>query len=118
MYQQNYPPPGYGNWQPPQPPLQTELPNATLIMVFGILSIVFCTLLGLIFGIISLTMSTRAMRDYEENPQKYTSSSYSNVKTGRICSIIGISLSALATVFMVFYFIFMFSVISSFGHLH
>lgn len=76
-----------------------ELPNSTLILVFGILSIVGCCcygVVGLIFGIIALVMSKKAIDVYNANPEIYTG--YQNVKTGRILAIIGIVLSALVIV--------------------
>jgi len=73
-----------------------ELPNATLILVFGILSIVGCCcygLVGVIFGIITLVMAKKAMEIYNANPEMYLG--YQNVKIGRILAIIGLVLSAL-----------------------
>ncbi len=74
-----------------------RLPNATLILVFGILSIIGCCcygILGLIFGVIALVMAKRATEVYNANPELY--SDYQNVKTGKILAIIGIVLSALS----------------------
>jgi len=72
-----------------------KLPNSTLILVFGIVSIVSCCCygLGLIFGITGLVLSKKATAQYVESPELYNG--YSNVKTGRILSIIGIVLSVL-----------------------
>ncbi|MBT9190135.1 MULTISPECIES: CCC motif membrane protein [Zobellia] len=75
---------------------QHKLPNATLILVFGILSIVTCCcygILGLIFGIVALVLAKKATAVYLENPENYTD--YGNVKTGKILAIIGIVLSVL-----------------------
>lgn len=74
-----------------------ELPNSTLILVFGILSILGCCcygIAGVIFGIIALVMSKRAMEIYNADPELYTG--YQNVKTGRILAIIGLVLSVLS----------------------
>lgn len=74
-----------------------ELPNSTLILVFGILSIIGCCcygIAGLIFGIIALVMSKRATEIYSADPELYTG--YQNVKTGRILAIIGLVLSGLS----------------------
>lgn len=71
------------------------LPNSTLILVFGILSILTCCcggVLGLIFGIVALYLANRAKQTYFAEPELYTG--YGNVKTGRILAIIGIVLSA------------------------
>lgn len=76
-------------------PTKENLPNHGGILTMGILSIVFAGGIGLILGIISLSMSGGALRTYRENPDKYTLSSYKNVKAGKTCSIIGISLLGL-----------------------
>ncbi|NDV44444.1 CCC motif membrane protein [Flagellimonas sediminis] len=75
---------------------QQKLPNATLIMVFGIISIVTCCcygVLGLIFGVIALILANKAMKLHAENPDMYEG--LSTVKTGRILAIIGIVLNVL-----------------------
>ncbi|MFK7782584.1 CCC motif membrane protein [Psychroserpens sp.] len=75
---------------------QQQLPNSTLILVFGILSIVTCCcygVLGLILGIITIVLAKKATAIYAENPESY--SGFQNVKTGKILAIIGIILSAL-----------------------
>lgn len=72
------------------------LPNSTLILVFGILSIVTCCcygILGLIFGIVALVLAKTAKQTYMAQPDIYEG--YNNVKTGRILAIIGIVLSGL-----------------------
>ena len=76
------------------------LPNATLIIVFGILSILGCCcygILGLIFGIIALILSKKAMALYKENPEIYDG--YDNVKIGQILAIIGVIISGLYFIF-------------------
>jgi len=75
---------------------QQKLPNATLILVFGIISIVTCCcygVIGLIFGVIGLILANKAMKLYAENPEMYEG--IKNVKTGRILSIIGIVLNVI-----------------------
>ena len=84
---------------------QQKLPNSTLILVFGIVSIVtYCCygIIGLIFGIIALVMSKKATAVYLENPEQY--SGYQNVKTGKILSIIGIILSILYLIYIIWIF--------------
>lgn len=78
------------------------LPNSTMILVFGILSILTCCcygVIGLIFGIIALVMAGKAKRIYLAEPDLYRG--YNNVKTGRILAIIGIVLSALYLIFTI-----------------
>lgn len=83
---------------------QQKLPNSTLILVFGIISIVTCCCygLGLIFGIIAVVLAKKATALYVENPEQYTG--YSNVKTGRLLSIIGIILSAIYLIYVIWLF--------------
>jgi M penetrans paralogue family 26 len=70
---------------------QSPLPNATAVLVLGICSIVVCSLCG----IIGLILANQDMRLYNQNPDLYTESSLSNIKAGRICSIIGVVLLGL-----------------------
>ncbi|MDR1436756.1 MAG: hypothetical protein LBI65_01425 [Candidatus Symbiothrix sp.] len=75
-----------------------SLPNSTLILVFGIISIVACccyAVPGLVFGIIALVLAGKAGSLYNLEPANYTESSYKNVNAGKICAIIGVIFSAL-----------------------
>ncbi len=84
-----------------------DLPNSTLILVFGILSIIGCCcygVAGVVFGIIALVMSKKAMEIYNAQPELYTG--YQNVKTGRILAIIGLVLSALSLLSTIVMFLF------------
>lgn len=83
---------------------QESLPNATAILVIGILSIFFCQLLGLV----ALIMGNNSLALYSQNPSKYTEASYNNVKAGKICGIIGLCLIGL-------WILLMFAGISIFG---
>ncbi len=71
-----------------------KLPNSTATLVLGMLSMVFCwgyLILPIILSIISLSISKKAIALVKEDPERYFG--YSNIKTGRICAYIGISLS-------------------------
>lgn len=73
-----------------------QLPNSTLILVFGIISIVTCCcygVIGLIFGIIAIVLANKATKLYAANPELY--SGYSNVNTGKILAIIGVILNGI-----------------------
>ncbi|MBI6115334.1 CCC motif membrane protein [Salegentibacter maritimus] len=78
-----------------------QLPNSTLILIFGILSIIGCCCygVGIIFGIIALVMAKRATEIYNAQPELYTG--YQNVKTGKILSIIGLVISLIYVIFMI-----------------
>ncbi len=81
---------------------QKKLPNATLILVFGILSILTCCcygIVGLILGIIAIVMAKKATAIYLENPDVYTD--FKNVKTGKTLAYVGIILSLIYMVFVV-----------------
>lgn len=76
------------------------LPNSTLILVFGIISIIGCCcygIAGLIFGIIAIVLANSATKIYMENPELYEG--YQNVKIGKILAIIGVVLSAISMIF-------------------
>ena len=77
---------------------QRPLPNATAVLVLGILSIVTCFcygILGLILGIIALVLAGKDKSLYNASPDQYTQASFKNMNAGRICAIIGIILSVL-----------------------
>ncbi|MCM4168957.1 hypothetical protein KCTC52924_00278 [Arenibacter antarcticus] len=81
---------------------QQKLPNATLILVFGIISIVTCCcygIIGLIFGIIGLVLANKATNIYALDPALYEG--YNNVKLGKTLSIIGIVLNILVVIFFI-----------------
>ena len=78
--------------------MQTPLPNATPVLVLGIISIVgSCCygIVGLICGIIALVLAKKSTTQYNANPSAYTVASLKNVNAGRICAIIGLILSVL-----------------------
>jgi hypothetical protein len=82
------------------------VPNSTAVLVLGILSIVTCFcygIPGLIMGIIALVLSGKSNKLYLENPGLYTTASYGNMKAGRVCAIIGVSLSALYSLLVLIY---------------
>jgi hypothetical protein len=88
------------------PQIQQNLPNATGVLVLGILSIVFCFcygIPGLALGIIALVMSKKATALYNNSPETYAEISFKNMKAGRICAIVGLCLSSLYAVIAIIY---------------
>lgn len=82
----------------------TPLPNATAVLVLGILSIVIC----FICGIIALVMANKDLALYRNNPGLYSEASYNNIKAGRICAIIGLALQGIGLliyIVMIFFFV-------------
>jgi len=86
--------------------MQQTLPNATGVLVLGILSIVFCFcygIIGITLGIIALIMGNKAIKLYLNSPETYTESSYKNVKAGKTCAIVGLCLSSVYIIFIIIY---------------
>ncbi len=80
------------------------LPNATAVLVLGIISIVGCIFYGIpgiICGIIAHALHTKDKKMYFENPPKYEES-FKTSRAGFICAVIGVSLSALFLIIMIF----------------
>jgi uncharacterized membrane protein YjgN (DUF898 family) len=80
---------------------QQTLPNSAGILVLGILSIILSGIIGVILGIIALNLAKKAKFDYDRNPTMYTPGSYSTANAGKICAIIGISISVLAFIIII-----------------
>ena len=81
------------------PSLQ-KLPNATLTLILGILSILACCcygLPGIICAAIALIVSAKSNKLLKENPNGYSDGG--NHKAGRICAIIGLSFSVLYMIY-------------------
>ena len=93
----------YNNPQQQYQGPQVALPNATSVLILGIISIVACCCYGggLILGIIALILAAKDRRRYADSPSMYTRSSYNNLNAGRICAIIAIVFSVLYIVFMI-----------------
>jgi hypothetical protein len=83
---------------------QQALPNATAVLVLGILSIVFCFCYGIVgaaLGIIAIVLASKANKLYASSPDTYTQSSFKNMKAGRVCAIIGLCLSSLYLIYFI-----------------
>lgn len=84
--------------------MNKQLPNATTVLVLGIISIVtsFCYgIIGLTLGIIALVLAKKDMALYKQAPEEYTN--FGNLNAGRICAIIGVSLGGLILLIFLFY---------------
>lgn len=85
--------------------LQQSLPNSTAVLVLGILSIFGCCFYGipgLVLSIIALVLAKSDAELYRQNPERFTQSSYNNLKAGRICASVTISMLAVALLFIIF----------------
>ena len=77
------------------------LPNETAVLVLGICSIIFsCFLVGLIMGIIGLSLSSTGRKLYRENPELFDG--YGQLNAGWIMSIIG---TVLGGIYILYYLI-------------
>ncbi len=83
---------------------QKKLPNATLILILGIASIITCCCygIGLILGIVALFLAQKDIALYAANPELYTD--YKNLNTGKILAIIGIVLNAIYLIYIIWMF--------------
>jgi hypothetical protein len=74
------------------------LPNATAVLVLGIVSLVGCccySIPGLVCSIIALILGNKDLKMYYSNPTAFTESSLNNLKAGRVCAIIALIISIL-----------------------
>lgn len=84
---------------------QKPLPNATAVLVLGIISIVGCFcygIVGLSCGIIALILASKDRAKYNASPELYLQGSYKNLNAGRVCAIIGTILSAIYVAMVIF----------------
>ena len=84
---------------------KVDLPNATAVLILGIVSIVGCCcygIVGLICGIIALVLAKSATTLYNSDPGRYTEGSFKNMNAGKVCAWIGLILSAIYLLFMIF----------------
>lgn len=68
------------------------LPGSGAALTLGILSIVFVGGIGVILGIIGIVQANKGEKLLMQNPERYTAKSVSQIKSGKVCSIIGLSL--------------------------
>ena len=87
---------------------QSALPNATAILILGITSIpTACCggIVGMICGIIALVLAKKDTALYRSMPDNFTQGSLDNLKAGKVCAIVGLSLAGLVIIYYVFIFI-------------
>lgn len=80
------------------------VPYATAVLVLGIISIPTCFcygIVGLTTGIVALALASKGKRAYHFEMGKYSTSSYKNLHAGKVCAIIGTSLSGLYLLYFI-----------------
>lgn len=76
-----------------------KLPNAVAVLVLGICSIIFgCFIIGMVLGIIGLSMSKKGRRLNKANPGQYEGAGM--LTAGYILSLIGTILGAIYTLYL------------------
>jgi len=79
-----------------------DLPNATAVLILGIVSIIGSCFsfgfIGLICGIIALVLAKSAKSLYISNPDKYTENSFKNINAGKTCAWIGLIFAILVLI--------------------
>ena len=110
---QNRPP-----FQSPPPYRKPELPNATAVLILGIVSLVFVlsgclfvftAFVSLITGIVGLSLAGTGMRMHRENPMGYEG--YNNLNAGRIMCIVSLVLTGIGILGLIMYFLFVGAVV-------
>ena len=110
-----------GNY--PDQPVPQNLPNANIILILGILSIFLCwwhfvSVAGIVLGIVALLMARKETALYNTDPARYTMSSLNNVKTGRICATIGLTIAIIVFVFVILLIIGVLATLPFWGMIH
>lgn len=98
------------DYNPYPPPYTTkeDLPNTRVTLVLGIVTVVMLVTccfssIGFITGIIAIVFGATGRKQYLQNPDRYTESSYKNLNIGFICAIVGVVLNFIVTVFAIFF---------------
>ena len=87
---------------------QQTVPNSVAVLVLGIISIVMCWCYGIIsviLAIVAVVLASQGEKIYQANPQQFSIASYKNLRAGKICAIIGLSLGALFLIYVIIYVI-------------
>ncbi|MBT2622769.1 MULTISPECIES: CCC motif membrane protein [Chryseobacterium] len=84
--------------------MNQKLPNATTVLVLGIVAILgscCCNgIVGVICGLIGMNLYNKDNALYQQNPSLY--SDFDNLKVGRILCIIGLIIGILSLIYMIF----------------
>ncbi|OFX42041.1 MAG: hypothetical protein A2046_14130 [Bacteroidetes bacterium GWA2_30_7] len=87
-------------------------PKSIAAMVLGISSLgssIIYGIFGIPCGILAIIFAVKARNAYEKNPSIYTPGSQKMIKTGMITGIIGLILSVIILVAVIFFFVWIFN---------
>ena len=84
-------------------PRNETVPNSTAVLVLGIISIPCCcfSIIGVALGVVALFLAKEGLSSYNSNPIHYSQTSYNNLRSGRVCAIIGLVLSSISLIFSI-----------------
>ena len=90
-----------------------QLPNASTVLVMGILSLVLSCGIGLILAIIGLNLSKEGVRLWQEDQMGWDG--YGSLNAGRVMCIIGLCLNGLVALYFLVIFLFVGSIFGTFA---
>ncbi len=82
-----------------------KLPNATPVLVLGILSVLTCCCgwgIGVVCGIVALVLAKKDIKLFQETPDQFDN--YKTLNAGKILSIIGIVLSSITLMTNIYFY--------------
>jgi hypothetical protein len=80
-----------------------DIPHSKTVLILGILSIPTCFcfgITGVIIAFITFHFHKKAILSYTLNSEKYGKTSYNNLKTGKICATVGLTLGLMYLLFV------------------
>lgn len=101
---------------------QNKLPADSSAMTLGIIALVIlffgccCGLFSIasvILSLIGLVSANKSLRLFNENPDAYSSYSYTNVNNAKVLNIVALAISSIITLFYLAYFFFYGALIST-----
>jgi hypothetical protein len=83
--------------------VKRKLPNAQLVFILGIASIIIGVIcvccyggfVGWIIGLVGVIMGNKAIKEYKANPNAYTPQSFKQAKNGRLMCMISLIIGIL-----------------------
>lgn len=80
-----------------------DIPHSKTVLVLGVLSIPTCFcfgIVGIIIAFFAFHLHKKAILSYTSNSEKYRKTSYNNLKTGKICATVGLTLGLMYLLFV------------------
>lgn len=84
-------------------PQKRNIEGSNAVLILGILSLVLMGLIGLVLAIVALSKAKECNYTYQMNPDAYTESSLKNVKAGKICAIVSLSIMGFLLLLVIFF---------------